>query len=396
VVEGRVNEFASVTVAANGQGAQPATLRADPVAGGYRFSRTVPVNAGSNTVTIAATDLAVAPQATPLTTTQNWQFNVPAVSRTFSYDANGNTLSDGVRTMTWDAKNRLKTATKDGTTWKWDYDYQDRRVREYANNVLSKVFVWSGTEIVQERDAANAITRTHYFGGFSDGAPPASGTKYQTLTDHLGNIREVLTTAGTVAARYDYTPYQGPVKVGTSTVNPTFLTIGRYYHHEGSGLEFALYRAYDPALGRWLSRDPIKNPEMLTEGPNMFWYVGNNPINRFDPDGRKPKVPKCGSGEKQSSEEAMKMLTNWLRNLAGNGLQAAGADDSATIVSPPEITDPTDWLDIIPKCGYGIACVKIAAAHKKCLSDHVFDGDFTPCEQMDKARQVVCRAASGM
>jgi hypothetical protein len=110
VVEGRVNEFASVTVAANGQGAQPATLRADPVAGGYRFARTVPVNAGSNTVTIAATDLAVVPQATPLTTTKSWQFNVPAVSRTFSYDANGNTLSDGERTMTWDAKNRLKEA----------------------------------------------------------------------------------------------------------------------------------------------------------------------------------------------------------------------------------------------------------------------------------------------
>ena len=274
VIEGRVNEFANVTV--NGQ---PATLRADPVAGGYRFQRTVPVTVGSNTVTVSATDLAVPPQPAPLTTTQNWQFTVPAASRTFSYDANGNTLGDGVRTMTWDAKNRLKTVTKDGTTWKWDYDFMDRRVREYTNNVLSKVFVWSGPEIVQERDAGNAITRTHCFGGFSDGPVPASGTKYQALADHLGNIREVLDVAGNVAARYDYTPYQGPVKVGTSTVNPTFLTIGGYYHHEGSGLELALFRAYDPATGRWLSRDPIEEDG----GINLYGYVRNGPINGIDP-----------------------------------------------------------------------------------------------------------------
>ncbi len=274
VIEGQVSEFANVTVAANGGAAQAATLRKDPVeAGKYRFERTVPVNAGSNTVTIAATDLASPGQAAPLTTTKSWQFNVPALSRSFSYDASGNTLSDGVRTMTWDAKNRLRTVTKDGTTWKWDYDFLDRRVREYENNVATKLFIWSGTELVQERTAANAITRTHYTGGFSDGATPTTGTKYQTLTDHLGNIREVLTTSGTIAARYDYTPYQGPVKIGTSTVNPTFLTIGAYYHHEGSGLELALYRAYDPVLGRWLSRDPIEEEG----GINMYGYIRNRP-----------------------------------------------------------------------------------------------------------------------
>jgi uncharacterized protein RhaS with RHS repeats len=85
-----------------------------------------------------------------------------------------------------------------------------------------------------------------------------TGTQYKTLTDHLGNVREVSTASGTVAARYDYTPYQGPVKIGTSTVTPTFLTIGRYYHHGGGGLELALYRAYDPEFGRWLSSDPIE------------------------------------------------------------------------------------------------------------------------------------------
>jgi RHS repeat-associated protein len=281
VIEGTVNEFATVQVTlANEAGAtllesEPAELRADPATGGYSFRRAVPVSEGTNTVTLHATDTETPPQ----TTTQSWQFDVPPATRTFTYDANGNTLSDGLRTMTWDAKNRLKSVTKAGTTWKWDYDHADRRVREYTDDVLTKVFVWSGTELVQERDANNAITRTHYHGGFSDGPTPATGTKYQTLTDHLGNIREVLTASGTRAARYDYTPYQSPEKIGTSTVEPTFLTIGRYQHHPATGLELALYRAYDPGLGRWMSRDPIEEEG----GVNLYAYVANDPIKRVDP-----------------------------------------------------------------------------------------------------------------
>jgi RHS repeat-associated protein len=271
-VEGTVNEFASVTV--NGQAA---ALTADPAGGGYRFSRTLPVTEGSNTVTVQATD------QDNETTTQSWQFSVPASSRSFDYDDNGNTLSDGQRTMTWDVKNRLRTVTKDGTTWKWDYDHADRRVREFENNTLTKMFVWSGPNIVQERNASNAITRTHYSGGFSDGATPASGTKYQTLTDHLGHVREIVDASGAVVTRYDYTSYQGPVKV-SGTVEATFQTIGRYYHHTGSGLEMALYRAYDPELGRWLSEDPIGEEG----GINLYSYVDNSPLDSVDPLGLSP------------------------------------------------------------------------------------------------------------
>ena len=267
VVAGHVNEFARVDV----NGAQ-AEVSPDPATGGYFFKRKVPVTAGDNTINITATD----PQGE--STSENWKFAVSHASRNFRYDANGNTLSDGIRSYTWDAKNRLTTVTKGNSTWKWDYDYQDRRVREYQNNALTKIFIWSGSQLIQERNASNVITRTHYSGGFSDGPTPASGTKYQVLTDHLGNIREVLTAAGAVAARYDYTPYQGAVEIGTGTVQPTFLTIGNYYHHVGSGLDLALYRAYDPALGRWPSRDPIGEEG----GLNLYGFVGNDAANGLD------------------------------------------------------------------------------------------------------------------
>ncbi len=45
------------------------------------------------------------------------------------------------------------------------------------------------------------------------------------------------------------------------------------------GLNLALYRAYDAATGRWISRDPINEKG----GLNLYEYVFNNPINMIDP-----------------------------------------------------------------------------------------------------------------
>ena len=48
--------------------------------------------------------------------------------------------------------------------------------------------------------------------------------------------------------------------------------------HAQSGLNLAVYRAYDPNLGRWLSRAPITE----NGGINLYRYVLNNPINFRD------------------------------------------------------------------------------------------------------------------
>jgi RHS repeat-associated protein len=64
---------------------------------------------------------------------------------------------------------------------------------------------------------------------------------------------------------------------------PDFAFTGHYYHSR-SGLYLAPYRAYNPSLGRWLSRDPLNNAEMSL-GPNLSEYVGNNPIRNIDPIG---------------------------------------------------------------------------------------------------------------
>jgi RHS repeat-associated protein len=175
----------------------------------------------------------------------------------------------------------------------------DGTVNEFAtvtvNDKPAALFEdWHGNEILVERTGTSAtagtIARNHYYGGFTIGASVSTAAHYQTFTDHLGNVREVVasnkpTTAspaiGTLVTRYDYTVYQGPQKVhqhpGTN-IEATFQTIGRYYHHEPSGLDLALYRAYDPELGRWISEDPLEEEG----GLNLYGFVGNGPIGAID------------------------------------------------------------------------------------------------------------------
>ncbi len=83
----------------------------------------------------------------------------------------------------------------------------------------------------------------------------------------------------TVRARYDYDPYGRMTKISGDR-DTVFGFTGHFWHAQ-SGLNLTLYRAYDPNLGRWISRDPIKE----SGGINLYGYVDNDPINYVDPYG---------------------------------------------------------------------------------------------------------------
>jgi RHS repeat-associated protein len=53
-------------------------------------------------------------------------------------------------------------------------------------------------------------------------------------------------------------------------------------YDDKTGLSYYGYRFYAPALGRWMTRDPIGE----RGGINLYGFVDNNPINYVDPDGR--------------------------------------------------------------------------------------------------------------
>ena len=66
---------------------------------------------------------------------------------------------------------------------------------------------------------------------------------------------------------------------------------------------------YDPTIGRWLSRDPLKNAE-FKEGPNLYTYVSNNPVNLWD------ELGLCGPFGDQAGQDAFSnaMMQNMVEN----------------------------------------------------------------------------------
>ena len=84
---------------------------------------------------------------------------------------------------------------------------------------------------------------------------------------------------GAIVARFDYDPYGRSTSV-ISTTLPDFNFTG-LYRHSASNLDLAVYRAYDPDLGRWLSRDPIGERAAL----NLYGYSNNNSMNGVDRSG---------------------------------------------------------------------------------------------------------------
>ena len=136
-------------------------------------------------------------------------------------------------------------------------------------------FIWIGERLAEERDGNNVLTRRY----FPEGEQQIGvGAGYYTR-DHLGSIREVIGTGGSnvLAVRYDYDAWGNRRKVeGAYDVDWGFT--GHYYHAT-SGLYLAPYRAYDPAVGRWINRDPIGE----AGGLNLYGYVENDPLNGIDP-----------------------------------------------------------------------------------------------------------------
>jgi RHS repeat-associated protein len=211
-------------------------------------------------------------------------------NRTLTYDANGSLTNDGLtRTFEWDAANRLVAINYAGTTNRSEFTYDGLnrcvKIVEKTNGsiISTRKFVWCGNDKCEFRDAGDVVTDFIYPQGQQIG-----GTKHFYTRDHLGSIREMFRLNGTVVARFDYDPWGRSTTVINTTL-PDFNFTG-LYRHSASNLDMAVRRFYDPDLGRWLSRDPLENAE-ISQGPNLYNYVGNNSINKIDPLGLAAERP---------------------------------------------------------------------------------------------------------
>lgn len=100
--------------------------------------------------------------------------------------------------------------------------------------------------------------------------------------DHNGTPLLVTNSAGAVVWQASYDDF-GQATITKATITQNLRFAGQYYDAE-TKLHYNWHRYYDPALGRYISSDPLG----LAAGVNTYIYVNGNPINFTDPTGLCP------------------------------------------------------------------------------------------------------------
>ncbi len=264
IIRGTLSEPGEVSVGLTGSGDKPARMLAD-----NRFETELPLQPGSNSLAIAATDNSG--------NRSNYQFQVDLPSANvqpllFTYDPDGNLTSDGIRSYEWDILSRLTKitwATNKTTAFKYNaLDQRCDRTDTDGTAVSKHYHLFDGSQMLDHRSGTTASTATIDRRYLSQGEQRKNGTSWENYfycRDHLGSIREVLKSTGTtntLAARYDYDPFGK--RLTQYEASGYACDLGYTGHATvpslvGGQTEMVLtdFRAYDPQLAIWLSSDPL-------------------------------------------------------------------------------------------------------------------------------------------
>ena len=229
-------------------------------------------------------------------------FSVFPTSTNLEYDANGALLSlpDGTNTATtleWNAKGRLASTTSNTSTNNFYYDDTGRRIAKVEDGSLT-LYLWDGwNNAATANDSAQltayysrgtdlsgslqgaggivglvAVTR---MGSTNDHADGINSGTYLLHSNHRGDIISVSDSSGNESATYRYSPF-GRRLFSTGSFESRYGFSSK--EEDGSALVYYGYRFYSPQLCQWISPDPITEEG----GYNLYMFVSNRPIDRFD------------------------------------------------------------------------------------------------------------------
>ncbi len=118
---------------------------------------------------------------------------------------------------------------------------------------------------------------------------PSTGTytSQYNITDHLGNVRSVVSSSGTVLQSTDYYPF-GLAFSDSNIASNRYLYNGKEIEDYTLGtaylgtLDYGA-RHYDPRIARWTVPDPMAEKYY---GVHAYSYCAGNPVMMVDPDGK--------------------------------------------------------------------------------------------------------------
>jgi RHS repeat-associated protein len=160
----------------------------------------------------------------------------------------------------------------------YTYDADGRRVRSWDTGGTTD-YVYSGLNVIDE--VCGGAHEKHVYAGSLHVASNSSGTVEYYHVDHLGSTRLKTNSTGGVVYESNYEPY-GP-GCGESGSEDYRYTGKR---EDPTGLYYYGARYYDPATGRFTTRDKVFGDLTDPQSLNRYSYCRNNPHKYTDPDGK--------------------------------------------------------------------------------------------------------------
>jgi RHS repeat-associated protein len=208
-----------------------------------------------------------------------------------SYNSRGDLSGINGWAFTYDAFGNLSSA-QSGTNAAYHYarDPQGRRaIRQSGSNTI--LLLNAGDTMLEAYNASNSSATSYIYEPGID-RPLAqvlsNGVVRYVHQDVLGSVVMLSDSNGAPYQSYSYDAW-GKVTardasggiIASSAISAPWLFTGRRFDKE-SGLYHYRARTYSAELGRFLQMDPIK---FDAGDPNIYRYVGNDPLNWTDPSG---------------------------------------------------------------------------------------------------------------
>ncbi len=233
----------------------------------------------------------------------------------FSYDKVGNTTGRGSQVLDWDAEGHLTRVTDGGKVTEFVYDADGNRLLR-KDPTATTVYL-DGQELRLVKDTGELEpTRYYQHGGETVAMRDGSGLTWLG-SDHQSTAQVAVDSDDLTVTRRRQLPFGGPRGAATFPGEKGFVggTIDA-----SVGLVHLGAREYDPALGRFLSVDPVmdaSDPQQM----HGYTYANNSPITKLDPTGL--FLGGLGKMIKKGLDSAAKWVDD-NKNWIGVGLNVLG------------------------------------------------------------------------
>ena len=231
----------------------------------------------------------------------------------YTWDNNGNLLSDGVHTYSYDAANRLAVIEQDGSTLAvLEYNGLGDRLERTVSGVVTEYTLDIEAGLAQVLDDEEHV----YLYGNGRIAQYGAATQEYFLADALGSVRQLVDVNKEITLARSYESYGDVLdKTGSGASMYGFTGEQTDAYNDYFNLIYLRARYYAPGQGRFISRDTWGGDYNRPLSLNRWNYTNGNPVNFTDPSGQDVGCPGGDASECINYRD----LTDWLyREMVAN------------------------------------------------------------------------------